>query len=162
MHDVNYYTSGKAATDTKKGLFWLKFIKYPFIGSAIAKKLLEGAREFEPKMLDITDASKLIRHSKKCAVGERVCRIIHKNSEITESVFLDELAEGMVNAGKARYVPLEGAIETLKKYSKNHPLILSQISKKPVEICCSSIENCIYWNMQRSNLRVFSGKREKQ
>ncbi len=162
MHNINYYTSGKAATDTKKGLLWLKFVKYPFIGSAIAKKLLEGAEEFKPKLLDITEASKLIRHSKKCAVGERVCRIIHKNSEITESVFLDELAEGMVDAGKARYVPLENAIETLKKYSKNHPLILSQISKKPVEICCSSIENCIYWNMQRSSLKVFGGSREKQ
>ncbi|VVB94883.1 Uncharacterised protein [uncultured archaeon] len=161
MHDVDYYTSGKAATDTKKGLLWLKFIKYPFIGSAIAKKLLAGAREFEPEVLDITEASKLIQQSKRCAVGERVCRIIHKNSEITESVFLDELAEGMVNAGKARYVPVEDAIDILKKYSNNHPLILSHISKKPIEICCSSIENCIYWNMQRSNLRVFRKKREK-
>jgi hypothetical protein len=78
MHDVNYYTSGKAATDTKKGLLWLKFIKYPFIGSAIAKILLEGAREFQPKVLDITDAAKLIRQSKKCAIGERVCRSIKK------------------------------------------------------------------------------------
>lgn len=157
MHDVNYYTSGKAATDTKKGLLWLKFIKYPFIGSAIGNILLEGAREFQPRVLDITDAEKLIRQSKKYAIGERVCKSIHKNSEITESVFLDELAEGMVDAGKARYVLLETAIDTLKKYSRNHPLILSHISKKPMEICCSSIETCIYWNMQRSNLRVFSG-----
>ncbi len=162
MHDVTYYTSGKAAADTKKGLFWLKFIKYPFIGSAIAKKLLEGTREFEPKVLDIAGASELIRRSEKCAVGERVCRTIHNNSEITESVFLDELAEGMVNAGMARYVPPEDAIGILKKYSGNHPLVLSQISKKPVEICCSSVEKCIYWNMQRSNLRVFGESREKQ
>lgn len=161
MHGVDYYTSGKAATDTKKGLFWLKFIKYPFIGSAISKMLLEGAGEFEPKVLNIADASELIQDSKKCAIGERVCRIIHKNSEITESVFLNELAEAMVNAGKARYVSTEKAIDTLKKHSKNHPLILSYLSKKPVEICCSSIENCIYWNMQRSNLRVFSGNNEK-
>jgi hypothetical protein len=154
MHGVNYYTSGKAAADTKKGLLWLKFIKYPLIGSAIAKILLDGAREFEPKVLNIAEASKLIRQSEKCAIGERVCRIIHKDSEITESVFLDELAEGMVDAGKARFVPFENAIDTLRKYSANHPLILSHISKKPMEICCSSIENCIYWNMQRQNLKV--------
>lgn len=156
MHDVGYYTSGKAAADTKKGLLWLKFIRYPLIGPTIAKILLDGAEEFEPEVVDITDASKLIRQSLKCAVGERVCRTNHKNSEVTESVFLDELAVGMVNAGKARYVPFENAIETLQKYSNDHPLILSHISKKPMEICCSSVGNCIYWNMQRSNLRVLS------
>ncbi len=121
MHGVDYYTSGKAAADTKKGLLWLKFIKYPFIGQAIGRVLLEGAKEFEPGVIDITDASKLIRQSKKCAIGERVCRKIHKNSEITESIFLDELAEGMVGAGKARYVAIDEAINTLRQYLNKHP-----------------------------------------
>ncbi len=161
MHGVDYYTSGKAAEDTKKGLSWLKFIKYPFIGQAISRVLLEGAKKFEPELIDLADASELVSLSKKCAIGERVCRRIHANSEVTESIFLDELAEGMVCAGKARYAAAGEAIDTLRKYSKKHPLILSHVSGKPMEICCSSTGNCIYWNMQRSGLKILSVKSEK-
>ena len=76
----------------------------------------------EPKLIDINTSSTLIHESKKCAVGERVCRAMNKCSGFTESIFLDELAEGMTNAGKAIYVPKEDAIQTLQKYPKN-PLI---------------------------------------
>ena len=65
-------------------------------------------------------ATKVIQGSKKCAVGERVCKEIHRNSEFTESVFLDELAEGMVKIGRARYVTKEEAINTLKNIITIH------------------------------------------
>ena len=123
----------KIENPTKLALYSLKFVKIPFIGSLVGKELLKRIRKFEPKLIDMNTASKLIQESKKCAIGERVCRAIHKNSEHTESVFLDELAEGLAEVGKARYVTKEEAINTLKKY--NNPLILSKVSNKHMEIC---------------------------
>ncbi len=142
MANVNEYTTGRILTDTKQALYILKFVKMPIIGSLIGKELLKRIRIFEPKLIDLKTASKLIHESKKCTIGERVCRAIHNNSELTESVFLDELAEGLTAVGKARYVTEEDAINTLKKY--DNPLILSKVSDKHMEICRSLPDICVY------------------
>lgn len=155
MADVQNYTTGKVLKDVKLALFYLRFIKIPIIGSSIEKKLLEKILTFEPKRIDIRTASELIQEAKKCAIGERVCRAIQKKSEITEAVFLDELAEGMVEVGKARYVTKEEAVNTLEKYPRN-PLILSKVSSKYMEMCRSSPKECIYWNMERHGLKCFN------
>ena len=152
MADVNEYITGRILSDVKLALFSLKFVKIPIVGPLIGKGLLKRVRKFEPKLIDTKRASKLIQESKKCAIGERVCRAIYKKSEITEAVFLDELAEGMANVEKARYVTKEEAINTLEKYPKN-PLILSKISGKYMEMCRSSPNKCAYWNMEKSGLK---------
>ncbi len=156
--DIMADTTGKILNDVKLTLYSLKFVKIPIIGSLIGRELLRRIRKFEPRLIDIETALELIQKSRKCAVGERVCREIHKNSEVTESVFLDELAEGMVNAGKARYVTKEEAINTLKKYP-NNPLILSKVSDKYMEICRSSPRKCVYWNMQKCGLKCLNVNR---
>lgn len=155
MANINDYITGKILTDTKQALYFLKFVKTPVFGSLIGRELLTRIRKFEPKLIDMETASIFIQESKKCAVGERVCRAIHKNSNLTESVFLDELAEGMVKVGKARYVTKEEAINTLKKYPTN-PLILSKVSSKYMEICRSSPRKCVYWNMERCGLKCLN------
>ncbi len=86
---------------------------------------------------------------------ERICRAINKDSKLTESIFLDELGEGMVNVGKAHYVEKEDAICTLKKYPKN-PLILAKVSNKYIEICRSYPEDCIFYNMQRRKIKCLT------
>jgi hypothetical protein len=155
MADVNDYITGKILTDTKKALYILKFVKIPIVGYLIGKELLKKIRKFESKLIDMERASNLIQESKKCAVGERVCRAIHKNSNVTESIFLDELAEGMVKIGKAGYVTKEEAINTLKMYP-NNPLILSKVSGKYMEICRSLPRKCVYWNMERCGLKCIN------
>lgn len=153
MTDVNDYVTGKVVKDTKLGFLLLKSVNLPFIGHFIRRKMINGTKKYAPKTIDIGKASKLIQNSVKCAVGERVCRVIHRDSELSQSVFLDELAEGMVQAGKAKYAIKNEAINTLRNYSKKHALILSTVDKKPMEICCSSKETCIYWIMERNGLR---------
>lgn len=106
------------------------------------------------------EAQEMILKSKKCAVGERICKAIHKDSELTESVFLDELAEALVIAGKAKFSTKKGAIAVLKKYSKNHAMILSNVDGKPLGICSSSKEDCIFLKMSRNGLNVFAQKRK--
>ncbi len=152
MATVKDYKSGKVLTDTKLAFLLLKFVNVPVINFVIKKVLFKGTGKFHPKLINIKTASELIKNSNKCATGERVCRILYQNSEFTESVFLDELAEGMVNAKKAKYVTCEEAISTLKKYPEN-PLILSKVSGKYMEICRSSPATCIYWSMERCGLK---------
>jgi len=85
------------------------------------------------------------------AETKRVCRELHRNSELTESVFLNELAEGMVKSGKARYVAEKEAINTLEKYY-GKPLIVSRVSGRYVRICRSLPEVCIYRRMEKCGI----------
>ena len=152
MADILDYTTGMIVKNYKAATFGLTFSKIPVIGDMIRRKVIIKTQVFEPKLIDKETASRQIQKSSKCAVGERICREVHKDSEYTEAIFLDELAEGMVNAGKARYVDVNEAVETLKKYPKN-PLIMSKVSGKYTEICVSLPKTCIYWNMHRHGLR---------
>ncbi|MBC8185312.1 hypothetical protein H8E88_29815 [candidate division KSB1 bacterium] len=151
MADVSDYTSGKILTQAKLALYLLKFVTIPIVGKLIAKKLSGEIKSFEPKLIDIETASAIIQGSEKCAVGERVCRAIHNKSKLTESVFLDELAEELVNIKKAEFVSKIEAIERLKKYKS--PIILSKVSRNNMEICCSIPSDCVYWNFEKRGIK---------
>lgn len=155
LPDVDDYISGKVLNNIKLTIYSLKFVKIPVLGNLIGKELLKRIMASEPKIININIASTLIHESEKCAVGERVCRALNKDSELTESVFLDELAEGMTKVGKAKYVEKEDAINTLKKYPKN-PLILAKVSNKYMEICRSYPKDCVYYNMQRCKIKCLN------
>ncbi len=152
MADIHDYTTGKIIENYKKATICLALLRIPIIGDMVGGKVVTKTLAFEPKLIDKETASGLIQKSSKCAVGERVCREVYKDSEYTEAVFLDELAEGMVDAGKAKYVDGNEAVETLEKYTKN-PLIISKVSGKYLEICATLPKTCIYWNMHRHGLR---------
>ncbi|MBM4242132.1 MAG: hypothetical protein FJ150_10825 [Euryarchaeota archaeon] len=146
MADVDDYVTGRIVKDSKLAIQSLRFLKIPIIGAYIGGKLIKRIKNFEPKLVNMETASKVIHQSDKIAVGERVCRSIN-NSKLTEAVFLNELAEGMVSVGKARFVRTEEAIKALNNYPKN-PLILSKVSGNYLEICCSLPADCVYWNME--------------
>lgn len=120
MSTIDDYISGKILKNVKLALYLLKLVKIPVLGNQVRKELLKRIMASEPKIIDINIASSLIHESNKCAVGERVCKTLNKDSKLTESVFLDELAEGMTKVGKARYVEKEDAIHTLKNILKIH------------------------------------------
>ena len=82
------------------------------------------------------------------------------DSAFTESVFLNELAEGMVKAGKARYVAENDAISTLRKYQSN-PIIISRVSGKYMEICCSLPETCVYWRMEQCGITCLDHRAQR-
>ena len=151
MAEIDEYVRGAILTHTRLAIRYLRLVKVPIIGSWVRGKLLHEIRKFEPVLIDMKTASELIGASKSCAVGERVCRAINRDSELTESVFLDELAAGMVGSGKARYVPGEEAIQRLNRYPDN-PLILSKVSGRYMEICRSLPAVCVYWRMERRGI----------
>ena len=152
MADVNDYTSGKILEDVKLTNYSINLVKIPVLGLLIRKNLLKGIVKFEPRVINIDLAASLIQDFDKCAVGERVCRAINKCSEFTESIFLDELADGMTSVGKCQYIEKADAIHILKKYPKN-PLILAKVSNKYMEICRSAHDDCIFFKMERCKIK---------
>lgn len=152
MATIQDYVSGKVCEQIEKA-----FAIFDAVGSAlhesdIGKVMLSNVSRLEPKKLTAEEAMELIRASTQCAVGERVCRSLHKDSPFSESVFLDDLAAGMVAAGKARIVTKDEAIENIKKYRK-HPIIVSKVSGKHAEICPTYPKKCIYWNMEKHKMK---------
>jgi hypothetical protein len=117
------------------------------VGTALLQKL----EPFDPQLLSPEEAAQVIRASSRCAVADRLCIGIFPNAEYSESVLLDDLADGLVAAGKARAVTKDEAIATLEKYKRN-PKVLSKVSGKPGELCCTSPDVCIYWNMEKRGL----------
>lgn len=88
MPTIDDYTSGKVLKNVKLTLYSLKLVKVPILGQRIGKELLKKIIVSGPKLIDINTASDLIHESKKCAVGERVCRAMNKDSEPAKSEIL--------------------------------------------------------------------------
>lgn len=66
MANVKDYASGKVLKDVKLTLYSLKLIKIPVLGPLVRKELIKRIKNFEPKIIDINDASKLIHESEIC------------------------------------------------------------------------------------------------
>ena len=126
-------------------------------GTKIGKALLRNVGELEPRKMKVEEAITLIRKSEKCAIGERVCRCLHKEAPLSETVFLDELAVGMVSAGKARFVDVDAAIANVRKYHTG-PVVVSKVSGKHMEICRTWAKRCVYWNMEKHKLHFTNKK----
>lgn len=157
MGKVEDYKTGKILKDVRVVFILFKFLRVPIIGSYLSKKIMKKARKFEPKIINIQEAESVINISSKCAVGERVCRELYLETEFTEEIFLDDLAEALVEVCKAKFVSKEEAIMVLKKYPKN-PLILSKVSGKYEEICRSVPEKCVYWNIEKRGLKILENR----
>jgi hypothetical protein len=157
MATVDDYTSGRILEQAAQVLVLLKSGDDSLAGTREGEQLLAKISTYQPRLIDIAEAEQRIETAHQCAVGPRVCRSNNPEAEFTEAVFLDELAEGMAAAGKAEMVSKEKALDTLAKYKKN-PLVLSTVSGKPLELCRSSLETCICWNMEKRGLKCVGRK----
>jgi hypothetical protein len=120
-------------------------------------RVQEKINAFDPMILSVSEASEYIRKASNIALGERVCRALNPASVSTQSVFLDELADAMILAGKARPVSDEEAEESLNK-SSGHPLVISMVSGRYLEICASHQPDCVYWRAEKRGLRCLKRK----
>jgi hypothetical protein len=134
MAEVEDYTTGNVLHAIKQTFDILESCKGSLKGSGIGDKMLEETSKLDPRLVGPEGTSRLIRESSRCAVGERVCRTLFSDLPFTESVFLNELAEGMVAVGKAKYVTKEEALEVLANYPDN-PTVVSRVSGNYLEIC---------------------------
>ncbi|MBI5605821.1 MAG: hypothetical protein HY879_21010 [Deltaproteobacteria bacterium] len=152
MARVKDYTSGKVVEYIKTAFSVMDQATTSLQETEMGKALETEVAKMIPTKITLEQANELITGAAQCAVGERVCRVLHTDTPLTESVFLDELALGMAEAGKARIVTKEEAIENLIKF-KAHSIILSRVSDKPMEICPTWPKRCLYWNMEKHGLK---------
>jgi hypothetical protein len=157
MANVDDYTSGRILEQATQALSFLKSADDSLAGSEMGDLMLAKISTFQPRLLDMAEAGQQIQSAGRCAVGPRLCCPNNDQGQFTEAVFLDELAEGMVAAGKAEMVSKEEAMDTLAKYKQN-PLVISTVSGKPMELCRTSPETCVYWNMEKRGLMCLQRK----
>ena len=153
MATISEYMSGKICEQISLALTIMDDApKGQLNGTKIGKALLRNVRELAPRKMKVGEAITLIRKSEKCAIGERVCRCLHNDAPLSETVFLDELAVGMVSVGKARFADVDTAIANVRKYHTG-PIVVSKVSGKHMEICRTWAKRCVYWNMEKHNLQ---------
>ena len=153
MATIEDYVSGRVCIQLEKAFAIFAAAGAASLkGSDIGGLLLKNVGVLAPKKLTYEDATELIRKSRVCAVGPRVCMAVHTGAPATEAVFLDELAEGMATAGKARRVTPTEAVANLDRYRQS-PLIASKVSGKYAEICPTWAKTCLYWNMEKHRLK---------
>ena len=152
MPEIQDYKTGEILNMVQKGFNSFRLLKIPIAGSIIKAKMLKVLDKCAAQKVGVDHAIKLIRSSSTCAVGERVCNSLHRGSPTGNSVFLDELAIGMIEVGKAKPVQKDVAIETISRKSQ-YPIMITKVSGKYMELCRSVPKQCIYWNSEKHGLK---------
>ena len=109
----------------------------------------------QPRRLTLDEATQLIDRSHVCAVGHRMCRAAFPKTPTTVSVFLDDLAEGLMAVGRAAQSDRDSALRLLKEQERYPPLVVTRVEGQESEICPTVPARCIYWNLQRRRFPVF-------
>lgn len=151
MGTIYDYTDGTVLEDIAKAFHVFRKNDGSLANTEIGQRMLDNIKKFEPVVITIEQAMDRIRNASTVAIGERVCRSLHTDSIFTESVFLDELAEAMIQKGVAEPCTADEAEQTMSKYSK-HPLIISKVSGRHQEICRTHPPECVYWIAQKKGL----------
>ena len=158
MGTIHDYTGGKVLVDISKALGVFRSTEGELDRTEIGRKMLGNILAFEPVVVTMARAMEYIRKAERVAVGERVCRTLDPDSDFTESVFLDDMADAMVQAGMAEACSAAEAETALARYPK-HPLIISKVSGRHAEICRSSPKECVYWLAEKRGLRCLARKK---
>ncbi len=152
MPEVQDYVSGNILSLIEKGFRLFRYLRIPILGLIVKKYGIKELKKCDPKKISADDAGKLIRESNRCAVAQRVCNALNGGADSGKSVFLDELAVGLVQAGKADYVEKADAIRTIVENRKG-AIVITRVSGKHMEICRTIPKNCIYWNSEKHGLK---------
>ena len=153
MATIEDYVSGKVCRQLEKSFSIFDAAEGSSLaGIRIGEILLNNVRKLAPTKVPLDEAITLIENARRCAVGPRVCTAVHREAPLTNAIFLDELAEGMVRAGKADEATKAEAVANLKKYRK-HPIMVTTVSGKQAEICPAWAKKCLYWNMEKHRLK---------
>jgi hypothetical protein len=116
------------------------------------ERIREKIVAFRPVWITAEQAAELIRQAEIVAVGERVCRALHPESPVTQTVFLDELAEAMAGVEKAEIVSAAEAMQVIERQAR-HRLIASMVSGKYLELCAAWPPDCVFCKAERSGIR---------
>ena len=152
MATIEQYRTGWAAKAVKQAVDMIQSSRGAVLDTEQGQIITKNVKSMEPLRLNEEQAVSFIKKADQCAVGDRVCKCVYPDARHSESIFLDELAEAMVDAGKATFVSKEAAQSVIKRYP-GFPILISKVSGKYMEICRSWPKKCVYWNMEKHKTR---------
>ena len=160
MATIEQYQSGQAAKMAKQAVDMIQSTGGAILATGQGEVITKNVRALKPLQLNEKQAAGFIEKAERCAVGERICKCMYQEARHSEAIFLDELAEAMVGAGKANFVTREDAQRVIKRYP-GFPIVISEVSGKYMEICRSWPEKCVYWNMEKHHIRCIERMNRK-
>ncbi len=156
MVTVEEYKSGKIFEYMKQIDLAVKLLNIPLLKNAIRRKL---NRKLEMHRSDFILASQenfyhLINSARTVAIGPRMCYHLFKK-DLSYAIFLDELADSLIEFGYAKQISKEDAIIVMKEGKECGRLqLVSKVSGKPLELCNQSLETCSLWKLERAGFKI--------
>lgn len=157
MATIQEYQNGMAGKMVKLAVDLMQKKEGPLPECELRRQLIEHSKSMEPEIINLIRANEFIDQADSCAIGDRICYCEFEDVPQTCSIFLDELAQGLDQVGKAKLVSKEEAKEAIGKYVK-HPIIITKVEGKYLEICRTHPKTCLYWNMEKKGLKCVTGK----
>ncbi len=146
------FLSGQAAKAVKLAYETMQALEKPLPETKFAEIFAKNVEELTPLAVNEKQASEYISTADRCAIGERLCKCEFPEAPSSCAVFLEELADTMVQMGKAEYASKEEALSALSEH-KGRPMVVLKISGKYMEICRTWPKNCFYWNMEKRGMK---------
>ncbi|NTV67005.1 MAG: hypothetical protein HGB06_04865 [Chlorobaculum sp.] len=161
MSTTDDYRTGKIVEGIRKAEMVLDSRSALAAGDPAFERIREKIVAFRPVWITAEQAAELIRQAEIVAVGERVCRALHPESPVTQTVFLDELAEAMAEAGKAGIVTAAAAMQVVNRQSRQR-FIASMVSGRYLELCAVWPPDCVFCKAERAGVRCFGEHRDSR
>lgn len=152
MATIEQYKSGQAARSVRLAYETMQALEKPLPETEFAGIFSKNIKALTPLAVDEKQAFEFIKKADRCAIGERLCKCEFPEAPSTKTVFLEELADAMVEARKAKYASKKEAQAALAEH-KGRPLVVSKISGKYMEICRTWPKNCFYWNIEKRGMK---------
>ena len=156
MRTVEEYASGKILKDVKRAEQKIKTLNET--GDPALKEELEESSKDSTKhhyVATLKHLKALLESAETIAIGPRICLAIHEDCEQpSASVFLDELAEALIDVGKAKQTTKNEAYTVLKEgKEKGHPHVVSIVEEKPMELCNTCTDCCVLWQREKIGIQ---------
>jgi len=156
MVTVEEYRSGEIFGYMKQIDVAVKLLKFPLIKNTVRKKLVEKLKKHRGDFVLVSrdNFDYLINSAKTIAVGPRMCYHLYKK-DLSYAIFLDELAEALIQIGSAEEISKEDAVIVMKEGKESGRLqLISKVSGKPLELCNQSLETCSLWKLERAGFKI--------
>lgn len=159
MGTIDDYRTGDIVEGIRKAESVLASLSALAAGDPAFERIREKIVAFRPVWITAEQAVELIQQAKIVAVGERVCRALHPESPLTQTVFLDDLAEAMAEAGKAGIVSAAEAERIVNPQSRQR-FIASMVSGRYLELCAAWPPDCVFCKAERGGIKCFGLSQE--
>ena len=152
MSTIEQYKTGKAGESVRLAYEAMKALEQPLQETQLAELFNKHLDDLQPLKVDEKMAFAFIDKADRCAIGDRLCECEFPDAPHTTAVFLEELADAMVEVGKAAYASKEEAKAAITKY-QGKPLVVSKVSGEYREICRTWPKYCFYWNIEKHGMK---------